>query len=142
MLAEAPAFLEARRAVETIGHRLPVALMSNADDDFLYPVLSRNALTFPVIVSSEEARAYKPHVSIFQRLSQEMGVAPNNILYVGDSRVADVTGSKNAGMLAAWVNRATPNRGASDWASTRQNLAEPDVEVARLDGLLDFLDLA
>jgi HAD superfamily hydrolase (TIGR01549 family) len=142
MLAEAPAFNEALRTVETVGRRLPIALMSNADDDFLYPVLSKNALTFPVIVSSEEARAYKPHVSIFQRLSEEMGVAPENILYVGDSKLADVTGSKNAGMKSAWVNRGSDSKGASDWANTRRDLAEPDVEVTRLDALLDFLELA
>lgn len=142
LLSEAPAYVEALRTVETVGRRLPIAVMSNADDDFLYPALSRNALTFPVIVSSEDAQAYKPHVSIFQHLSEQIGVAPENILYVGDSRLADVTGSKNAGMHAAWVNRGTRNLGASDWASTTRNLAEPDVEVLRLDGLLDFLNLA
>jgi 2-haloalkanoic acid dehalogenase type II len=141
MLADAPAFQEARRTVEVIGRRLPVAVMSNADDDFLYPALARNALAFPVIVSSEEARAYKPHVSIFMRLSEEMGVPPENILYVGDSRLSDVTGSKNAGMHAAWVNRPG-ERGASDWASTQRDLAEPDVEVLRLDELLPFLEIA
>jgi HAD superfamily hydrolase (TIGR01549 family) len=141
MLAAAPAFMEALRTIEAIGRKLPIALMSNADDDFLYPVLARNALTFPVVVSSEEAQAYKPHRSIFQRLSEQMGVAPANILYVGDSRLADVTGSKNAGMHAAWINRGPPNKGASDWASTQRSLAEPDIEVSRLDGLLDFLDL-
>ncbi|HWC30164.1 MAG TPA: HAD family hydrolase [Dehalococcoidia bacterium] len=142
MLADAYAFEEARRTIEIVGRRLPIALMSNADDDFLYPVLAKNALTFPVVVSSEEARAYKPHESIFQRLSEEMGVAPENILYVGDSRLADVTGSKNAGMHAAWVNRGANNKGASDWASTQRSLTEPDVEVSRLDGLLEFLNLA
>jgi FMN phosphatase YigB (HAD superfamily) len=71
-----------------------------------------------------------------------MGVPPENILYVGDSRLADVTGSKNAGMHAAWVNRGSNNKGASDWASTQRNLLEPDVEVSRLDGVIDFLGLA
>jgi 2-haloalkanoic acid dehalogenase type II len=141
MLADAPAFQEARRTIEIVGRRLPIAVMSNADDDFLYPVLAKNALTFPVVVSSEEARAYKPHESIFQRLSEAMGVAPENILYVGDSRVADVTGSKNAGMHSAWVNRGSDNRGASNWAGQQRGVVEPDVEVSRLDGLLDFLGL-
>ena len=141
MLADAPAFDEARRTVETLGHRLPIALMSNADDDFLFPVLGKNALTFPVIVSSEEARAYKPHRSIFELLSERMGVAPENILYAGDSRLADVTGSKKAGMRAAWVNRGRDSKGASDWAGTKRDLVEPDYEVTRLDGLIEALEL-
>jgi HAD superfamily hydrolase (TIGR01549 family) len=141
MLAEAPAFAEARRTVEVIGRRLPIAVMSNADDDFLFPVLSKNALTFPVALSSEGAQAYKPHESIFQRLSEEMGVAPEHILYVGDSRLADVTGSKNAGMHAAWVNRSSVNPSPFE-ASRQRDLPEPDVEVASLDGLLSFLNIA
>ena len=141
MLADAPAFEESRRAVETISGKLPVALMSNADDDFLFPVLGKNALTFPVIVSSEEARAYKPHRSIFELLSERMGVAPENILYVGDSLLADVTGSRNVGMQAAWVNRGADERGASDWAGTKRDLAEPHHEVTKLDGLFETLGL-
>jgi 2-haloalkanoic acid dehalogenase type II len=140
MLADAPAFPESRRTVEVVGRHLPVALMSNADDDFLFPVLTKNALTFPVVVSSEEAQAYKPHRSIFELLSQRLGVAPENILYVGDSLLADVTGSKNVGMKSAWVNRGT-DEGASDWASTKRNLAEPDHEVRSLDVLLETLAL-
>jgi HAD superfamily hydrolase (TIGR01549 family) len=141
MLAGAPAFEESRRTVETIGRKLPVALMSNADDDFLFPVLGKNALTFPVIVSSEEARAYKPHRSIFELLSARMGVAPERILYVGDSLLADVTGSRNAGMRAAWINRGADSKGASDWASTKRDLAEPHYEVNRLDELLEAIEL-
>jgi 2-haloalkanoic acid dehalogenase type II len=141
MLADAPAFAEARRTVETLGRRLPIALMSNADDDFLFPALARNALTFPVMVSSEEARAYKPHRTIFELLSERMGVAPQNILYVGDSMLADVTGSKHAGMHAAWVNRGANERGASDWAATKRDLARPDYEVKSLDGLIEALEL-
>jgi len=141
MLAEAPAFEEARRTVETIGGKLPVAVMSNADDDFLFPVLGKNALTFPVIVSSEEARAYKPHRSIFELLSERMGVAPECILYVGDSLLADVTGSRNAGMKAAWINRGSNEKGASDWANTKRDLAEPHYEVERLDALINALEL-
>jgi len=141
MLADAPAFDEARRTVETLGRRLPIALMSNADDDFLFPVLAKNALTFPVILSSEEARAYKPHRSIFELLSERMGVARENILYVGDSRLADVTGSKKAGMHAAWVNRGSDEKGASDWAGTKRDLADPDYEVDGLDALIEALDL-
>jgi 2-haloacid dehalogenase/putative hydrolase of the HAD superfamily len=141
ILSEASAFEESRRMVETIGRRLPIALMSNADDDFLYPVLAKNALTFPVVLSSEEARAYKPHRSIFELLSQRMGVAPENILYVGDSRLADVTGSKNAGMHAAWVNRGAQTQGASDWANTWNDLSQADYELNSLDGLVETLDL-
>jgi len=149
ILCAASAFPESRRVVERLGGRLPLALLSNADDDFLLPCLSRNALDFPVTVSSESARAYKPHVSIFTTLSEALGVPRESILYVGDSRFADVAGAKNAGMLAAWVNRKTAvNRpleavdsGAGGATEQRRErpLPQPDYEIDSLEGLVDIV---
>jgi 2-haloalkanoic acid dehalogenase type II len=137
LLCQAKAFPESRRVVEHIGRRLPIAMLSNADDDFLHPTLSRNGLVFPVTISSESARAYKPHVAIFRQLSESMGLEPAQILYIGDSRLADVTGAKNAGMRAAWVNR----KRNTEWSATGRTLLEPDYEVASLDELIDVLGL-
>ena len=136
LLAQGSAFPDARRTVEAVGWRFSTALLSNADDDFLYPCLQRNGLTFPVVVTSESAGAYKPHVSIFKRLGQEMGLPEEAILYVGDSRLADVTGAKNAGLIAAWVNR---NGAISEWNAAGRELLEPDFEVASLDELVTVL---
>jgi 2-haloalkanoic acid dehalogenase type II len=146
MLGRAQAFPESRRVVETLSGRLPTALLSNADDNFLHPALETNGLVFPVIVSSESARAYKPHVAIFGSMSQDLGVPLQNILYVGDSRFADVAGAKNAGMHAAWVNRK--GRRPLEQAGARngerrdqpqRELPPPDFEIETLDALLEIL---
>lgn len=138
VLAAAQAYPEARRVVERVGRRLPIAVMSNADDDFLQPPLTRNGLAFPVIVSSESARAYKPHVAIFHYLSEAMGTPAAKILYVGDSKLADVTGAKHAGMKAAWVNRSAA---VTEWNTDGRRLLQPDYEIETLDGLLEVLGL-
>jgi 2-haloalkanoic acid dehalogenase type II len=135
LLCQAPAFPESRRIVAQVGRRLPVAVLSNADDDFLHLPLSRNGLVFPLIISSETARAYKPHVAIFRYLSESLDLEPEQILYVGDSRLADVTGAKHAGMQAAWVNR----KRTTEWSATNRELLEPDYEMATLDGLMEVL---
>lgn len=149
LLGRAQAFPEARRVVETLSRRFPTALLSNADDNFLRPALSFNGFAFPVVVSSESARAYKPHVAIFQNLESEVGVPRESILYVGDSRFADIAGAKNAGMQAAWVNRkgrrpleeagrpAGDTAGSSDRA--QRDLPPPDYEIESLDKLLEIL---
>ncbi len=139
LLAQGSAFPESRRVVERVGRRLQTAMLSNADDDFLHPVLGRNGLVFPVIVSSESARVYKPHVAIFRTLADELGLLPESILYVGDSRLADITGAKNAGLRAAWLNR---RRSMSEWSASGRNLIEPDYEIETLDALLGILDIA
>jgi 2-haloalkanoic acid dehalogenase type II len=104
-LAEATAFPEAPAVIDGLRPRYRLALLSNADDDFLLPCLERNGLAFEVVVSSETARVYKPHEAIFHRLAAEMGLEPGEIMYVGDSQFADVLGAKHAGLRVAWLNR-------------------------------------
>jgi 2-haloalkanoic acid dehalogenase type II len=139
MIARGQAFPETRRIVDMVSRRLPTAVMSNADDDFLHPCLSFNGLVFPIIVSSESAQAYKPHAAIFRHLSAEVGLPAENILYVGDSRLADVVGAKNAGLKVAWVNRsgskAPPEGRAAEPAH------QPDWEIPDLNGIGDILGL-
>ena len=137
LLCQAPAYPESRRVVEQVGRRMPIAMLSNADDDFLHIPLTRNGLVFPLTISSQSAGAYKPHIAIFRHLSESMGIPPENILYVGDSRLADVTGARNAGMKAAWVNR----KRTTEWTAAGRTVLEPDYEIANLDGLLDVLGL-
>jgi 2-haloalkanoic acid dehalogenase type II len=141
LLSHAIAFPESRRVVEVLSRRLPIALLSNADDDFLLPCLSRNGLAFPTLVSSESARAYKPHVSIFETLSRSLGVPRERIIYIGDSRFADVAGAKNAGMVAAWVNRkgtaSKPIEASGD--GPQRPLPQPDYELASLADILPIL---
>jgi 2-haloalkanoic acid dehalogenase type II len=139
MIARGQAFPETRRVVETVGRRLSTAVMSNADDDFLRPCLSFNGLTFPIIVSSESAQAYKPHAAIFRHLSDQVGLPPEKILYVGDSRLADVVGAKNAGLKVAWVNRSGSNAPLQGHAAERH--LQPDWEIPDLNGVTDILGL-
>jgi 2-haloalkanoic acid dehalogenase type II len=149
LLGRAQAFPEARRVVETLSRRYPVALLSNADDNFLRPALSFNGFTFPVTISSESAQAYKPHVAIFESLSVQIGVPRDRIIYIGDSRFADIAGAKNAGMHAAWVNRKDrkplEEAGRQDGETSsrpervQRELPPPDYEIDSLDKLLDIL---
>jgi 2-haloalkanoic acid dehalogenase type II len=144
LIAEGEAFPETHRAVAAVRSRLPIALLSNADDDFLLPCLERNRLSFPVLVSSEAARAYKPHAAIFRTLAEVLDMPPASILYVGDSRLADIAGAKNAGLQAAWINRkpdATANRSIEVHSNGAGKLTfEPDYVIDSLDALVPILD--
>ncbi len=143
ILCVAPAFEESARVVDALRGRLPVGVLSNADDDFLNPVLEHNRLSFPLVLSSESTRVYKPHRAVFEALAEALKLPLESILYVGDSRFADIAGAKNAGMLAAWVNRkgaaARPIEASGDGASQRR-LPDPDFEVPGLEGLLDIME--
>ncbi len=112
-----------------VQHR--IALLSNADDDFLAACLARNGLAFETIVSSESARSYKPRRPIFENLCFQLGLPAQRILYVGDSPVADVLGARTAGMPVAWINRAG--------VPIPEKIPPPDLELRNLSELIGAL---
>jgi 2-haloalkanoic acid dehalogenase type II len=104
-LASAPVFEDVGDVVDALRPHYKLALLSNADDDFLSECMTRNGLEFETVVSSEQAGAIKPNPAIFQHLGRRLGLPVNRILYVGDNPIPDVLGPKRAGMPAAWINR-------------------------------------
>jgi 2-haloalkanoic acid dehalogenase type II len=130
-LADAPAFEDAAPAIEAIGRHYRVALLSNADDDFLEQCLTRNDLRFKIVLSSEQARAIKPNPAIFLRMARRLRLPPHEILYAGDNPVPDVLGPARAGMRVAWVNRSGLRK--------PRGIPYPDVRVRSLSDLVEML---
>ena len=112
-----------------------LAVVSNADDDHLMQALTENGLTreglFDFILSSESARSYKPRRPIFEQAAERFGVAVEDVLYVGDSPIADVLGARSAGMPVAWLNRLHADR--------PERVPAPDIETPDLATLADLL---
>jgi putative hydrolase of the HAD superfamily len=59
------------------------------------------AHVWDAVVEAEAVGALKPHPPAFRRLTKELGVGPERILYVGNSARYDVEGAHMAGMTAA-----------------------------------------
>src|SRR5262249_58990774 len=119
---------EARSVLEALAH-LPTAVVSNADHEHV----ASWTVTWPVrfVLVSESVEAYKPHPLPFRTAVERLGVAPHEVLHVGDSDVDDVRGAKAAGLQVAWVNR--------DGRRRRSDVPAPDFELADLTGLLPLL---
>jgi 2-haloalkanoic acid dehalogenase type II len=130
-LADAPAFADAGPAIEAIGRRYKIGLLSNADDDFLTQCLNRNNLRFKHIVSSESAKAIKPNPAIFERMVKRLRVEPKHVLYTGDNPIPDVLGPAQAGMRTAWINR--------DGLRKPRKVPYPDIRFKSLSELVEFL---
>ena len=130
-LAGASAFPDARPAIDALRPHYRLALLSNADDDFLKECLARNGLNFDTVVTSERAEAIKPNPAIFQYVARELDVPITNILYVGDNPVPDVLGPVRAGMKCAWVNRNGMRK--------PRNIPQPDARVRSLTELVSLL---
>jgi 2-haloalkanoic acid dehalogenase type II len=82
-----------------------VQVVSNVDDEQLEPMLARLGLhdVIDAATSSEEAGSCKPDPAIYRLALAKAGVAPEHVLFVGDSIRHDVEGPASIGMRTAWL---------------------------------------
>lgn len=123
----------ARAAYEGISEQVPVGLMTNgfaevqAEKLKTFPVLEERA---EAVVVCEETGVLKPDPRVFAHATEQAGVAPDEVLYVGDSYQSDVEGAQAAGWRVAWFrrngsdDRSTDERGFvfEDWETLAERL--------------------
>ncbi len=95
--------LEALRGV-------PLALVSDAQRFWLEPEMKRLGLAsyFGVRVVSSDHGYRKPDRRLFQMALEQLGVAPEQAVYIGDSPYRDAYGAQQAGLVGCWVRRHEP----------------------------------
>jgi len=131
-LTEREPYADALEALPSIQARWRTGILSNADDAFLLPPLRRHGLRFEVVLSSEEARVYKPHPAAFQQALDLLGADASETVYVGDSPHDDILGAKLTGMRVAWLNR--------DGNLPIDSVPAPDYEIRKLTELIPTLE--
>ncbi len=104
-LGTRPLFPEAEEALAILGQNHKLAVISNADDAYLNPVVARIPVSLGAVISSEAVRCYKPDRRLFDAALDRLGVQPAECAYVGDRQFEDVMGSRSVGMTAIWINR-------------------------------------
>ena len=109
---------------------LPLVSLTNGNAD-----LQRIGLDeyFALQVCAYDIGCAKPDVRIFHAAATQLGIAPEEMLHVGDDPIMDVAGARNAGFQAAWLNR----HGAS-WPSTHGSA--PELDLGDLHALVDWLE--
>ena len=127
-----PPYEDTFPALEYIGQRWEMALLTNADNGSIFPLLQRNKLSFDTVLTSEMMRAYKPDPRVFQGILEKTGVSAQDALYVGDTLFDDVHGAKLAGMSAVWINR--------NGAAPNPDLLPPDYQITDLGQLIGILN--
>jgi putative hydrolase of the HAD superfamily len=96
-------FDDVRPALEMLSRRLPLVSVSNGNAD-----LERVGIAsyFRAAISAREFGVGKPDPRIFHAAAGAVDVMPEDVLHVGDDATLDALGALNAGMQAAWMNRA------------------------------------
>lgn len=82
-----------------------IGLITNGSHELQYKKLGKLELTdlFDEIIVSGDTPYQKPDERIFLMMAERMGVAPQEMMYVGDHPLNDVEGSRKAGCVSVWV---------------------------------------
>lgn len=89
-------------ALETLKGRYPMATISNGSAR-----VERLGLEnfFDFSVFPHEVSRPKPHPEMFETAARRFGLAPGEVLHVGDSLDLDIAGARDAGFQVVWINR-------------------------------------
>lgn len=133
-------FFAARNAVECypdtiealarLASRVPVAALTNGNADLATIGLESH---FRFCLGARAHGKAKPSACIFHAACDGLGVAPADVLHVGDDAEHDVAGAAGAGLSSCWINRE-----GRPWPLPD---LRPDLEFPTLAALADWLDL-
>ena len=88
---------------------------------------------FDAMLFSSESNKWKPNTAPFERVLEELEVAPANSVFIGDDPAADVIGGTDAGLIV--VHFHSSDRFPS------VNGAEPDATIRDLRELIPAIDV-
>ncbi|TZF91477.1 HAD family hydrolase [Cognatilysobacter lacus] len=116
-------------ALERLAARVPLASISNGN-----ACLVRIGLMplFRFQLGAREHGAAKPVASIYHEACARLGVAPGDVLHVGDDVDADVVGAARAGLRTCWIDRRGERWPRGD--------VRPDLHFPDLAALADWVD--
>lgn len=123
-------FPEVPAALERLGRRFRLAILSNGDRDMLEAARPALGYTFDHTISVQDAGCFKPHRRTYERACEILAVAPMQVMHVANHPF-DCIGAKAAGLRAAFIDRRGRPFG--------QTPHVPDLTVASLTELADLL---
>ncbi|WP_084144264.1 HAD-IA family hydrolase [Ferrimonas kyonanensis] len=91
---------EVRQVIQRLARRCPLAAITNGNAD-----LARFWPQAPFVVARYAGQhgPMKPDPSLFEQTWQRLGVAPAQLLHIGDHPNADVAGANRAGCQSGWL---------------------------------------
>jgi len=131
-----PPFPDTQDALVRLGKKYRLVILSNIDRDLIAQSVARIDARIDLIITAEEARAYKPSPEFFDyalpRVSSDLG----RVVHVAQSKYHDIAPVTARGMRAIWVNRRHDRPGSG---ATPPVEATPTLTVRSLGELADTL---
>jgi 2-haloacid dehalogenase len=130
-----PAFPDSADALAALGRRFALAVITNCDDDLFAASNRRLGVDFDVIVTAQQAGAYKPSLRGFELAFERIDRPRDRILHVAQSLFHDHVPAKSLGMTTCWINRRHDRPGAG---ATPPAEATPDLEFPSMAAFATF----
>jgi 2-haloacid dehalogenase len=108
-------------------------VISNVDDDLFAATQPQLGVKFDLIVTAQQAGAYKPSLKIFELALSRIGVPAECILHVGQSIYHDIIPAQSLGLSTVWVNRPSPRSGVG---AVKAAEGKPELEITSLAQLV------
>lgn len=102
-------FPDTNPALERLATRYTLGILSNVDNDLLNGTLKHLAVPFPLIVTAEKVKSYKPEHGHFEEARRIIG-NDRIWLHAASSQYHDIEPAVKLGISAAWVNRKNVRR--------------------------------
>lgn len=129
-----PAFEETPAVLRALKARYRIGVLSNIDDDLFAFTRPKLGVDLDEVVTAQRVRSYKPGPAHFEEALRRMGLRPDEVLHIAESRFHDVAPARRLGIRTVWVNRKGGGPSASGPSDAR-----PDLEAGTLTGLLGLL---
>lgn len=129
-LGEWPAFPETPKALAVFKNRFKLAVISNVDNDLFALSAPKLGIPLDALITAQQCRSYKPSLNNFRTALGRLGIGPDQVLHIAESRYHDIAPAKSLGIRSVWVNRRPGKPSASGAAD-----ATPDLEVRSLTDL-------
>lgn len=128
-----PPFPDTVDALQRLGERYRLAIISNVDDDLFAETARHLEVEFDDVITGEQVRAYKPEPRPFEVAFERLD-GPDGILHVAQSLYHDIVPANELGLPCVWVNRY-----GTDPDGKRHPEAQPDLTVQSLAELVNLI---
>lgn len=115
-----PAFEDSAAALATLGQHYKLGVISNVDRASFTSSAKRLGIDFDIVVTAEDAGAYKPSPEPFQAAIEamsELGVGVDQILHCAQSLFHDHVPAQKLGLNTCWIDRQNHAAGGT-WGAT------------------------
>ena len=129
-------FPDTAKALSALHSKYRLAIISNIDDDLFAMSAAQLGTAFDVVITAQQARAYKPSPTIFRLAQQKLEISTQEWLHAGQSIYHDVVPAQSLGISTVWVNRASHRPGVG---AVRPARGTPDREVHTLQELAELM---